>query len=1250
MDGIAIPPPAAVISLQELTPGVADAQITADTWNSGVSGNWTVGSDWSTGSAPTSSNDVTIAAAGTYIVTINSSVAANSLTINDASATVADTSGGTLAISTTLAITAGTFSLGSGSTLSGGTVSLGSSGVFAAAGGTLNGVTYQGVLDLSAGNALLYAAGGLTVKSAGGGSGTIDLTGDQAALIYTGTATLDNVTVDIGSVNGSYLDGESGTLTLGSGANLVQIGAQAYLGEFYNAEAFVNLGTITAGYSGGFFNIAGPGFTNAGQIAVSNGDTASIFSTTWTNTGTITATGTGTVLSFEGNWTNSGSVSVGSNALLNLGGSFSTSSLSGGTLGTGATVEISGNLNNTGATLIVGTGSEFGAVSLSGTVTGGTITDAGGGIVADFGTLNGVTYEGVLNLSAANAVLFAMGTLTFEGSGGSGAGIIDLTGNAAALIYTGSSKLNNVTMNIGSTGGSYLDGEGGTLTFGSGTSLIQAGAKAYLGGIYNAETFVNLGALTAGYGGGSFTISGPGFTNSGSIAVANGDKLSMASVTAFTNLGNSTLTGGTYEVDAGSTFQLLDNGTIVTDAATIILSGTSSVIKSLNTTTNNKITIDQTLVTIAGSGALELLAGRNFNASAAFTDNGLLQLGGVTFTAASGLRIGSAGSVSGYGTVHAAVADAGGIAASGGTLSVSGAVTGGGGLSAAAGATVELNTAGALTEAISGAGTLELHGGGAQTLAAGATASIATIQIDKGATLSGAGAVSGALSDAGTLTATSGTFGVAGAVTGAGALTAASGAILDLAGGGSFTGKIQGAGTLQLGGGKAFTLQNGAVLSIAAVIVDGGATLYLTQGGNLGSRISGAGTLQLHGATAYKVAGATLGIATLMVDGGATLSGYGTISGSVTDAGTITASGGMLQFAGAITGSGGLTAAAGATLDLTAGGRLGGNISGAGALQLDGATYTISAGTILPISKLRVEAGATLSGSGTVQGSVADAGTVNAAGGTLKLGSVTGAGTLSAAAGAVLNLAGGGSFSGNLGGMGTVDIGTALTLDQGAAFSAATIAETANIALDTSTAVSLAAGATLDMTAASGGTVDLHGPSTSSFTNNGSIVGNGAGTAELNVAVINKANVSVGSGTLSFLGTLTNNGTIDAAAGTLSVKDTVGGTGMLQIGATGTMSLLLGAGTGQTVDFLASTGLLDLTKPIDFNGVISGFGGSDVIDLLKTPETSYGFSNNVLTIKNGTATEASLHFSSGYTLADFSVTSDTNGGTFVKFV
>jgi hypothetical protein len=298
-----------------------------------------------------------------------------------------------------------------------------------------------------------------------------------------------------------------------------------------------------------------------------------------------------------------------------------------------------------------------------------------------------------------------------------------------------------------------------------------------------------------------------------------------------------------------------------------------------------------------------------------------------------------------------------------------------------------------------------------------------------------------------------------------------------------------------------------------------------------------------------------------------------------------------------------------------------------------------------------IDAGASLSGAGTLTQNFFNNGTIAAMGGTLTIKSAIAGGTLAADAGATLLLSEGGTFNGTLAGAGTVEISTALTLSGSAALDAATMIDTANITLAASTALIEAAGSTFDLTAATTKTkLTLSGPGSASFTNAGNVVANGLGTASVSVAFINSGNVSVGSGTLAFLGAVTNTGTIDASAGVLSIKTTVGGTGTLEVGAAGTLSLLLGAGTGQTVDFLASTGLLDLTKPIDFKGTIDGFGGSDKIDLLKAPETSFTFSNGVLTVKDGTKTEASLHFGGSYTQSDFSLTSDGHGGTFITFV
>ena len=51
-------------------------------WNTGVSGNWSQKSNWSSGTVPGSTDDVTINATGTYTETVDSTYTVNSLTFN----------------------------------------------------------------------------------------------------------------------------------------------------------------------------------------------------------------------------------------------------------------------------------------------------------------------------------------------------------------------------------------------------------------------------------------------------------------------------------------------------------------------------------------------------------------------------------------------------------------------------------------------------------------------------------------------------------------------------------------------------------------------------------------------------------------------------------------------------------------------------------------------------------------------------------------------------------------------------------------------------------------------------------------------------------------------------------------------------------------------------------------------------------------------------------------------------------------
>jgi len=123
---------------------------------------------------------------------------------------------------------------------------------------------------------------------------------------------------------------------------------------------------------------------------------------------------------------------------------------------------------------------------------------------------------------------------------------------------------------------------------------------------YAGDGFVNNGAINADVAGGRFTIQSQSFDNLGSMTVSAGDIL-LLQPTVLTNFDFGTLTGGTFEADARSTFQLANNSFVTTLDATVILNGASSVLQSLNTTGNVQTGIDATLTTIGKTGALEVL-------------------------------------------------------------------------------------------------------------------------------------------------------------------------------------------------------------------------------------------------------------------------------------------------------------------------------------------------------------------------------------------------------------------------------------------------------------------------------------------------------------------------------------------------------------------------------------------------------------------------------------------------------------------
>jgi hypothetical protein len=133
-----------------------------------------------------------------------------------------------------------------------------------------------------------------------------------------------------------------------------------------------------------------------------------------------------------------------------------------------------------------------------------------------------------------------------------------------------------------------------------------------------------------------------------------------------------------------------------------------------------------------------------------------------------------------------------------------------------------------------------------------------------------------------------------------------------------------------------------------------------------------------------------------------------------------------------------------------------------------------------------------------------------------------------------------------------------------------------------------------------------------------------------------------------------NSGKIEVVSGTVALQAAVSGSGTDIIGAFGTFLFGASVAGTQTVEFAGSTGELILDDPLrsrlGFAGVISGFTGSDEIDL---PTFSYGATTkliwsqtaDMLTITDK-AKSVALHIKGTY--SGFTEKEDTGGGTIIE--
>jgi filamentous hemagglutinin family protein len=926
-----------------------EAMTVTNSWKDNVSGDWSIGTNWTRGHAPNSQEDAVIAPAGFQTITLSAgaqSPRSLQLTDND----VLTISGGTLSISNASTVVSAASLLMSGGMLAG-AGNLDIAGTFVFSGGTLGGtgtMSTSGASTIATGvnprtiardwsnyGTLTWDSGSVSLNShlfnkAGamvniniydgnddlGGFGTLANAGgatvrvSSSAFDTTILATLVNdgdVFIDAGKLDLHRGATHLGTFTIASGAELRTRDNETH--TFAPGSAITGAGTYRQTIDAPTVYVQGD-FTPAnvvlgtGTLAFSAGGTQSV-STLAVNGGTLSLGGT---------------LSAGSVSITTAGASLVTVNGSGLLDATQLSIDASGASSGyltvgSGAAITTVNGVVYGKVgrtSGSDIVLDGRLSEDNGTAFTDYLTLNDATIGGSGTLGVVAGSL-NMGGTTKIGAvlEESSSGQIDFGANGAFTVSGAGSRLNG---NVRVLSGAVADFTGANLSQSSTGGLYSSGTV----NISNGAAFNGIVSID----GGNFNVSGPAVTVSGASASVFIGETSTLNVN-----------GGTLSFGGGS--DLWNSGLLH------VAAGASA---ELSTTGYNTPNVTQAgTISIDAGGTFALLAGGNYSsvagATPAVTGAGKLLVSGGTLTAGSAVDVGSLSITSGSVSVTGADLKAGGFNQTGGSVTGNGNFT----------VTSSFNqSAGTLGTGFNNISITQQTG----NLAVGSLQAVNTV------TLSAAG---GSITD---------TNGAATNVTGSSVkLLALSGIDLDLN-----TAVVD--ATLTSAG--SLDISNTGALQIAALSSQGSASI--TTAGTL----TQSGAINVIGATTLSTGGAGVTLTHLANDFGGTVSLVGAGATSLKDSGTLAITGGAssLSLDGGAVQVGTLTVSGPLTIVAT------GQIGQSGGISVTGLTNLSAASIVLPTAST-YGGGITFSSTGDVTlnsgGAMVLGGTGNTAGGNVSL-------------------------------------------------------------------------------------------------------------------------------------------------------------------------------------------------------------------------------------------------------------------------